>query len=245
MGTLTLNKNGEQHYFLYRYITHEDEGIFKFKLQKPLILTGNQRIIIKQSVLPKIKVKFPSSKVVMDENPGLYIPSFYISSPSQVVEKINQYLQQQILEFHPSEMYDSKAIVKVKLLSQQSLRVSTNIADLLFEGKTLLVNKTSSPVIYEFTTKKEYEEDTYFLTCNLADKTRVGNMELPLINTLVVQYHQGENQSHLLWSTEETQGKSYTKRGIYRTVELGIRDREGEPVKLKGGVLFIHFKVCI
>jgi len=241
MGSLSPLKE-ERHYYLHRYISREDEGKFVFRLQEPLFLTDQQRIIIKQCVLPKIKVKFPNCKVVFNDNPGFHIPSFYISSPSEVVQKINHLLPQPIMTFYPSEKHASKAVVMLHLLPQQRMWVSSPIADLLFEGRTLLENKGKEEVTYTFSTKREYEENTYYLTCNMADKTKVGRVEISLINTLVVQHYQGENQTHLLWATEETQGKS--KKGIYRSIELAICNGEGEIVQLKGGVLFIHFKVC-
>lgn len=242
MGTTI--KEERHFYFIHQSAHEEGKGEFEFQLTQPLILTGTQRIIIRQAVLPKIKVKFPASAVTLDDRVSLTLPSFYLSSPSEVVEKINELSNRLLLEFFPSEIYDSKAVITVNLYPGQSLSVSPIIANLLFEKRNAIANNTGRLKIYRFSSQKEYEENTYLLTCNLAEKTRVGTLEVPLINTLVVQYREGASQTHLLWTTEETQGRSYTKTGVFRSIKIGICDRDGEVVKLKGGIFFIHLKVC-
>jgi len=240
MGSLLTQK--DYHYYFHRYILNGDEGKFIFQLSEPLALSNQQRIIVKQCVLPKIKVKFPDCEMSFNDDSVFNIPAFYISSPSDVVEKINSLLPSPILSFYPSKKYASKAVVTLHLPPQQKIRISPPIADLLFEGKTLIENKNEKEMEHAFSTKRSYEENTYYLTCNMSDRAKVGKIEIPLVNTLVVQYYEGESQTHLLWTSEETQGE--LKRGIYPVIELAIRDKEGELVQLKGGVLFIHFKIC-
>ena len=50
---------------------------------------------------------------------------------------------------------------------------------------------------------------------------------------------------NLLWNMEETQGKVYFQPGIYTRINLAIHNNQGEPVRLKGGFLFLHLKICI
>lgn len=243
--------NQEIHLYFHKYLTEEDTLLanFDFKLMETLIMTGNERVLIKQCVLPKFKLKFNAFFVTLNRY-KIRVEEKYISSPFDICDTLNSVFKK--LKSHlgfqtPVINYDKSEEKSLQLIipRKQSLKVSRDIGNLLFQGRTKFRNRKAAPVIYWFKIQQNFEDVTFYLICDLLQKSIVGHLQLPLINTLIVQNKKDTSYSHLLWNNDLTQGKSFLRAGAQRNIKLSIVDKEGNFARLKGGVFFIHLKICI
>lgn len=235
---------------IYLAVFNADSAKFVFHFHEPLNVQHNEQylLILKECLLPRVQVVLPEGYVVLNERVKHRIPLLYVSTPTDVIDQLNATLGE---EFTPLR-YLSKEVdrygvnaTRLTLLPKQSIRVSENYASLLFEGKSHLINKSESEnFVRDFKVQKNYEENTYYLTCDLVEETSVNDRQLPLVGTLVVRYRSRETQAKLMWETEDTQGKTFLKTGSHRQITFGIRDEKGEFVRPKGGLFFLHVKLC-
>jgi len=189
---------------------------------------------ISECVMPRVRVRVRQSHISLNEHIDLPIPQLEIDEIEELIDFINARLPD---DFKPLEYLPEDPLVKVTLAPNQSIRSSANIADLLFESKTYIRNKVS-----EFKTRKDFHSNTYFLTCDALESLPVGEAQLPLLNSLTVNYLGGENHASLSW--ESTHEKAFLRPGAFNQLVFSINDRQGEPVKLNEGLLFLHLRLC-
>lgn len=246
----------ETHCYLHRFgldgMNTIRWGKFKFSLSEPLELTGSERLLIKQCVLPGISVKFQQSQLILNGKQKVLLPEVYLSHPFDLCRIIINLLNRAQTQFSIGvpklsyKRFGKSDGVEITLLEGQSLEVTKEVGNFLFGGKTYFSAKSGATELQHwFKIKRNYENNVYYLTCDLLKSNKVGNLQLPLLNTLVVQNTDGgPTQTSLLWSNDTTQGEAYLNMGVKKEVTLCIFDKEGHLVQLKGGVFFIHFKVC-
>jgi hypothetical protein len=244
MGTSTqINR----HYYFSWFPSEHQEGLarFEFNLVQPLDIGGRERLLIKECVLPRLKMKFDPLMIVLDGDLKLKAPSMYISNPFEVCSKL-AWLMRDAGRAVPQFSWEKelKGGLKMTIPPSSKFEVSANVGDLLFQGKTHFENSSGQAIDHWFKVQGNYENETYYLTCDLLSRCRVNNLHLPLLNTMVVQKIEGETHSHLLWTNDEVQGKAMLREGLHRAIVLSILDRKGNIVQLKGGLFFIHLKIC-
>lgn len=245
-----MGKLLEQHFYLAKFTTGTNLGKFYFRLQQPLLVEKEKQftLVIKECVLPRVRVLIEAGHIVVNKVNKIRIPPLYVSSPLTLVEYLNSVLPEDYEKLEYAQKDENLPLdrLRVILRPDQTIRLSPNYASLLFEGKTELQNKNeTSNLVVDFKIQKNYEEATYYLTCNLLNETEVNEKPMPLLSTLVVQYDRGGTQTNLLWETEDTQEKTWIKTGYHQGIIFEIRDRDGNLVAPKGGLFFLHVKLCI
>lgn len=235
----------EKHYYFFQFSKKNDDGQFVFSLPEKLVAQNEQsRIILKECLVPKIQYSFSEGFVSVNDKIKIRTPKFYASALFDVIQVLNRHLAQAAGDptFHPLSSTAMGAL-QVTLPPRCVLRFSPSIANPLFARKTKLDNKKND-FFLNFVFKLELEEDTFYLTCNLVYDVGIKNLYLPHINTLVVHYSHGEVYAKLLWQTEDAQGGTRVKPGIYQRLIISIYDKTGVLVRLKGGLTFFHMKIC-
>ena len=232
----------DRYFYLFSFISKSDRADFTLQLNPPLNVVSEQQfqLFIKKCFLPRIQVLITQGYVVIDEKKKICIPAIYISSIADLVQYFNEKLPENFVHL----TYNPQKGITLVLHAGQSLRVSENYAGLLFDGKIELNNKFLTDTIFVFKTRQNFENNTYYLTCNLIDNTVVNKTQMPLLSTLVVHYKAGETQTNLLWESEDNQGKTYLKPGYHPNIKFQIRDQADNILKLKGGLFFLHLKLC-
>ena len=217
------------------YFVNYDKMEFVFDLHEPLNVEREKQyqIVVKECLIPRVKVLVPAGYIVWKEGHKRRIPNLYVSTLGDLVTRLNKELDKHVFT------YSNEGRVGVMLSIGDSFRVSPHYGKLLFEDKTFL---RSGANYYEFKSRRDYEENTYYLTCDLVNETVVNSCKMAVVDTLVLRYRKGRAQAHLTW--EQSQGEVYLKSGTYNKIKLSVRDEFGELVKSKGGISFLHIKVC-
>jgi len=236
--------------YLSRNCHQGEEAEFVIRLKEELLVRTNKKhfLDIKRCVLPRVRVNIPPSYVNLNESADQSIPQLDIAGVNEVVDAINERLTSDFtpLEFLPADSQRPLPSVRVILLPGQSIRVSPCLADLLFEDKQFLRNNLHAKVSkFTFKVRKDFLINTYYLTCGALERLPVGTVQLPLVNSLSVNYRGGETHSNLTWETDGIVERAYFKPGFYRELRLRLCDGQGKTVKLNQGILFLHLRVCI
>ena len=253
LGVRSFLEKKELHFYLHKFSLDEEEFIadFNFNLLETLVMSGNERILIKQCILPALKVSLGPILIQFNNKYKIKVDKILISSGFDICDEVSKIFQQAKDKFGinpPVLSFDKKIKTGLKLIipPEQSLTVSENIANILFQGKESFVNNNKNePLMRWFKIQGNFNDSTYFLLCDLLQNTTVGNLQIPLINTLVVQNTVDSAFSHLIWNNEESQGKTFLRAGNQRKIKLSIIDKEGNFAQLRGGLFFIHLKICI
>ena len=230
------------HFYLSRPTSDHDTADFTFVFHQPLNVGAEKQyyLDIKECILPKIRMFVDEGYLVVNEKHKIRITFMYISNLTALVQHFNSLLP----ENFASLQYNDRDRITLTLHQNQNLRVSENYANLLFEGKTVLTNKSLQDSVFVFKTRHNYETGVYYLTCNLLPEINVNKTQMTLVSSLVVRYEDGATQSNLFWENDNALGKTYFKAGYHSSITFQIKDERGNFVKLKNGLFFIHIKVC-
>lgn len=235
--------------YLSRHCHQSEDAEFTLLLPEELVVSTSKRYFldIRRCVLPRVRVKVPANQLRLNDGVELDIPQLDVTRVREVVDAINERLTKDFtpLEFLPADRDRPRPCLRVTLLPGQNIRVSPYLGDLLFEGRTNVRNdlliKTSK---FTFKIGKHIQANTYYLICDALENVPVGNSQLPLVNSLSVNYLEDENHTNLTWDTHHTLEKSYFRAGVFRQLRLRFCDGQGRTLKLNGGVLFLHLKLC-
>lgn len=232
---------------LYLSLTVEpkQDARFVLKLREDLHIDNKKKhyLTVKKCVIPQIHRKFPGGILQLNNRTSFNIPPTYIYSPRDLIETLNAHLVDNGFNALIFSKKDSINTVKIVLQKGQSLKVSAHFGRLLFEGKTALQNEGKEQTVsYIFKCQKDYDEGTYFLTCNIMESVYVHSKLVPLLSTLVVHYEKNLGHTTLLWGSSEALGQ--IRVGRYSQINLTICDEQDQVVKLDGGFLFLHLKIC-
>lgn len=82
--------------------------------------------------------------------------------------------------------------------------------------------------------------ENYFLTCDVVDHVLVGDVILPLLDSISLgqKLERGERLVQDRWKWVKL------NKGNYKQLRFGIVDGLGERVVGRGGILFFHFKLA-
>lgn len=232
-------------YHFFRFINEQEVADFDFVLPIPLnVKDRSLRLILRQCVLPVPQVWFEGGFFEIN-NLRKDISSCYVSSLENLINIINQNLPSNIPPLTLIERANTK-VIKLVLPPSSYVRVSENIAALFFNGITQLTNDDRSFALEHLTkVKNVLLTRTYYLSSNLIrESVIVGNVQIPLLNTLVVNDFVNDTECRLLWRDEISQGESYLTPGYHRKITLQIYDHSGELIRLKRGVFFVQLKLC-
>ena len=231
--------------YLSRNIEPKHDARFVLKLREDLQIDNKKKhyLILKKCVIPQIHRMLPEGILLLNNRTRFNIPPTSLYSPRDLVETLNTHLLNNGFNALIFSQKNSINTVQIILQQAQTLQVSPHFGRLLFEGKTTLQNDGKEQVVsYIFKCQKDYEEGTYFLTCNIMESVYVYSKPLPLLSTLVVHYEKNFGHTTLLWGSSESLGQ--IRVGKYSQINLAICDEQGQVVKLDGGFLFLHLKIC-
>lgn len=243
--------DNELHFYFHKYSSESLSHLanFEFNLAETLSTTGKEKITVKQCVLPLLKTKFEPFLVTFNTNVKIRVGASYIANPFDVCETLSKLFEKNKMAtgIGPIVKYDKliKNGFELEIPANYSLKVSQNVGDLLFQGKNSFENKENSSMSRWYKINLESKDYTFYLICDLLQKTTVGKLQLPLVNTLVVEKEKGNTFSHSLWNNNEGQGEAHLRAGSQKKIRLSIVDREGNLAWMKGGLFFIQFKICI
>jgi hypothetical protein len=224
-------------FYFARYVQSGQTAQFEYTLQKPLVvgLDTRAQIAFCQCLLPGRILNFPSGYVVIDEKLERKTPSGYVAGLGDLVKLVNEQLRN---DLPPLEYV--QGCVKVTLPSKRSLRLSPELGEVLLGKDTQIQNNTSDTITYSFEAGDFL--DIYYLTCDLLQASTVNRVEIPVLFTLVVSIEGSFKESLIV--RDDTQGKMPIKPGYYTRINFTLCDKEGKPVRLSSGIVFIHLKIC-
>lgn len=242
------NIETRQLYFM-RYSQQGQSGSFTLKLPEELEISGTRRhfLDVKECVIPRILVHVKQSNIRLNEVTDLRIPRMDVCDINEVIETINAHLPNDFipLKFFPANTERPLPYIKVTLQPGQCLRMSDNLADLLFENKTFLRNiNRVKQTAEKFKVRNDFLANTYYLICDALEMLQVGQSQLPLLNSLSVKYLGKEKNTNLSWDTSDLQEKAFLRTGSLRELVLRISDIKGQTVKLGEGLFFLHLRLC-
>lgn len=227
--------------YLSRSVQPKQDARFVLKLREDLQIDNKKKhyLTLKKCVIPQIHRKFPGGILLLNNRTSFDIPPTYIYSPRNLIETLNVHLVDNGFNALTFAKKNSINTVEVVLQEGQTLQVSPHFGRLLFEGKTAMRNDRKGQVVsYIFRCQKDYEEGTYFLTCDIMESVYVHSQLVPLLSTLVVHYEKNLTHATLLWGSSEVLGQ--IRVGRYSQIKLTICDEQDQVVKLDGGFFFLH-----
>lgn len=236
----------KRNYYFELFPRSHTEGVFEFNLCEPLHISNDDCTLeIKKCLLPKFEVYFLGGKFIY-AGENFILPEMYISSVGEIVEKIKEITSNKLmLHFSPKSKKMAVDTFRLDLRAGEKIQTSPALADLLFEGKEVLQNPNDKGILSRvYKTSKDYESQIYYLTCNLLENIPVGNLILPLLNTIVVNRSSKKTHSHVHWEGRPQHSQTYIKRGVYNRITFQIYDTLGRLVKINSGLLFIHIQIC-
>lgn len=230
-----MDKLSLANYHFWQRTTEGQDASFVFTLSNYIQTGSDHRMIIKQCIVPKMDIKIEEGFVSLNDGPKIHTPPFYVLRLSDVVDKINVWLDSVADSFLNSikKVPDNKMRldllpgdkVKLTLKKGESLRVSQNLANLLFEGRDHLRASQT------FNLAQDDRENFYYLSCDVVDL-----LQSPYVATLT--------RDHSVWRVEEAQGKLTIRTGIHNRLVFSVRDKTGAIVKLDRGLFYLQFKIC-
>jgi len=238
---------GARHLYLSRYCHHDQPALFIMRLSEELEVPSKNRhfLDIKECVIPRVRVRVPMSDIKLNESNVVSIPQLEIDDIDELIDAINIRLPSDFkpMKYVPADNVHPLPRVEVTLSPGQSIRTSEGLADLIFENKTFMRNnRNAKDSEFAFKIRKDFQTNTYYLTCDCLERLPVGKAQLPLLNSLTVNYLGKENHANLQW--ENIHEKAFLRPGTFRQLIFRISDRKGETVKLNEGLLFLHARLC-
>lgn len=236
----------KRNYYFEIFPRSHTEGVFEFNLSEPLHIGNDECTLeIKKCLLPKFQVYFLGGKFIYGGG-NFILPEMYISSVSQIVEKIKDLTGNKLMiQFSPKDRKMPVDTCQLALPPGEKIQASSSLADLLFEGKRVLQNQNEETILTRvYKTGKNYDREIYYLTCNLLENIPVGNFILPLLNTVIVNPSSKTPHSTVHWEGRPLHSQTYIKKGVYNRITFQIYDTSGKLVKINSGLLFIHIQIC-
>ena len=237
--------------YLHKYSTDSSSHLanFEFDLIETLWLTGREKISVSQCVLPLLRTKFDSFYVAFDNDRKMRMEEMYISNPFDVCKTLKVLFEKHSLETGTGPILNYNEFLKtgfeLLLPPNYSLSFSSNVANLLFQGKTNFKNEEDGYISQWFKISRHSEESIFYLLCDLLQNSSVDRMQLPVLNTMVLENKEGMMYSHLFWNNNDGLGEMRLRAGVQRKIKLSIVDKEGNLAWMKGGLFFVDLKICI
>ena len=245
MGELPLE---DRHLYFFQFNSQPTAAKYTFAFHQPLKIVNEKTHLldIVECIFPEVRVLVSPGFVVVNRGKKLRVAATYIASLAHLVDCINEVLPEGFTPLRYLSRDDVIPLDRVQLvlLPNQSLQVSGDYANLLFEGKKSLTNKTTEKVTYNFKAGKRCESNTYYLTCDLVGSVNVDKSQKPLINTLIINQKTRGAHSKLKWKTEDTPDKVYLRSGYHSSITIQVLDEKENLVELTGGLVFLHMKLC-
>lgn len=247
MGELQLL--GSKQLFLSRHCEENQTARFSLSLSEELLVPTEGRMFldVKECLIPRVLVHVSESELRLNENIKIKIPRMDVAEVRELIETINERLPNDFepLKFLPANTVHPLSSVKVTLHPGQSIRTSRDLGDLLFENKLFMRNNRQAKISrFTFKIRKDFLASTYYLTCDALESLSVGDAQIPLLNTVSVNYLGKRKHTRLNWDTDDVQEKAFLRPGNFRQLVFSISDRKGEPVRLGAGPLFLQLRIC-
>ena len=233
------------HLYFGIYTYENSYAKFEISLHQNLIIEKNEKIklLTKECVIPRVQPYISQSKFIFNQQEYI-LENIYITSLIDIVNIIKKKCPQLIINYEFKDGIQlMEDVINLTLRPGETLVLESNLAELLFESKSNFINKSSTTFSSFFHPNKEYENQTYYLTCNLMNNANVSSLNLPLLNTIGVSYFEGKAHSDISWNSEKAIGYNYIKEGIYKNICFNIVDSTGKLLKLKAGLFFLHIEL--
>ena len=218
---------------------------FEISLHNHIFIEKNQKfkLLTKECVIPRVQHYISVGKFSFNHEEYI-LENIYFTSLFDLVNIIREKCPKLRIKYYFKDgIYLSEDVINLRLGPGENLILDSNIADLLFESKTNLSNESSTSFSTFFYPNKYYENQTYYLTCNLMNNANVSAINLPLLNTIGVSYFEGKSHSEILWNSEKTLAYNSVKEGVYGNIYFNIVDSTGKLVRLNAGLFFLHIEL--
>ena len=233
------------HLYFGIYTYENSYAKFEISLHQNLIIDKNEKfkLLTKECVIPRVQPYIYLSKFIFNEQEYI-LENIYMTSLADIVNIMKKKCPQLMINYHFKDGIQlMEDVIKLTLRPGETLVLESNLAELLFQSKSNFTNKTGTLFSWFSYPNKTYENQTYYLTCNLMNNANVSNINLRLLNTIGVYYFEGKPHSDILWNSEKVLAYNYIREGIYKNICFNIVDSTGKVVKLKAGLFFLHIEL--